>query len=69
MIEPGFEDIGKEVLLNFTHSTNNRGVITCFTDSYVFVRIYGTPFPTAYKRKALAWPEREIGFGRCVGLF
>lgn len=70
MIEPGFEDLGKEVVLNFTHQKNNKGVITSFTDCHVFVRIYGTSHPQAYKRKFLAWPLKDAGsYSQCVNLF
>lgn len=70
MVEPGFEDLGKEVVLNFTHQTNNKGIITSFTDVHVFVRIYGTPQPQAFKRKFLSWVVKDAGsFSQCVNLF
>jgi len=69
MVEPGFEDLGKEIVLNFSYETNNKGIITSYNDKFVFVRMYGADEPRGFKRKFLSWPQARFGVGRCVGIF
>ena len=55
MIEPGMEDIGREVVLNFSHKTNTKGILTHFNNRFLFIRLYGTDEPKAFLRKFVCW--------------
>jgi len=57
MIEPSFEDIGKEVALDFSCETNNKGILTFFNKKFVFIRLHGADEPKAFLRKFVSWPK------------
>lgn len=58
MIQPGVEDVGKEVVINYTYETMNTGFITHFTDEFVYVKRKCDNFPRAFKRKWLTWADK-----------
>lgn len=67
MIEPGKEDIGKDVVINFGHT--NRGIITSYNKKFVYVKVKEDGQPQAIKRKFLQWSREGLKINQSYAMF
>ena len=69
MIEPGIEDVGKEVVVNYSYLSQQKGYITSINPDFVQVRVEGADQPRSFKRKFLRWAPGQFGANKMVNVF
>jgi hypothetical protein len=57
MIDPAPEDVGRFVIYTFSGGTAEQGVITSFSEHYVFVRYGADIHSKATRREDLEWSD------------
>lgn len=57
MIKPKDKDIGRRVIYRPSHGDPTTGIISSFSDKFVFVRYSEGDTAAATKRKDLEWDE------------